>query len=315
MTSRSGIGAGVALSVLIAFPLLAATPKLTAAQATALFKAAGFPLGADKHPVNRCGQHANPRVLFDDMNGDGRAEAIFIDQGGCYKPDGLWYAVATADADGGWRRVLEGEGRLKSTGMAFKGWFVLTVTSAGKTTRLHYNGVSYGSADAAAPIQNAGSSAKGGAYPTDGWKLPVTFAALPAPAQDSIMRAAGLTRSGAVWKGCEGTSEADAKSVEIKDLNHDGRPEAIVTDAGYGCYGNTGQEFTVLRATPDGWVQMMQVTGMIDHFMKSTGAGGYPDLMAGGPGTCVGVWRSDGSAYKILRRQEGNKDNGPPCHF
>src|SRR3546814_12377800 len=71
------------------------------------------------------------------MNDDGRAEAIFIDQGDCYKPDGLWYAVATADADGAWRRVLEGEGRLKSTGVAFKGWFVLTAPSAGPTTRLH----------------------------------------------------------------------------------------------------------------------------------------------------------------------------------
>src|SRR3546814_3827520 len=43
---------------------------------SALFKAAGFPIGADKHPVNRCGQQADPRVLFDDMNDDGRAEAI-----------------------------------------------------------------------------------------------------------------------------------------------------------------------------------------------------------------------------------------------
>src|SRR3546814_12387235 len=98
--------------------------------------------------------------------------------------DLLWYAVATADADGAWRRVLEGEGRLKSTGVAFKGWFVLTATSAGTTTRLHYNGVSYGPADAAAPIQNEGSGAKGGAYPTDGWKMPVSLAALPASDQD-----------------------------------------------------------------------------------------------------------------------------------
>src|SRR3546814_9945564 len=119
MPSRSGICAGVALGTLIAVPLLAATPKLTPVQAAALFKAAGFPIGADKHPVNRCGQQADPRVLFDDMNDDGRAEAIFIDQGDCYKPDGLWYAVATADADGAWRRVLDGEVRLKSTGVAF----------------------------------------------------------------------------------------------------------------------------------------------------------------------------------------------------
>src|SRR3546814_9923726 len=63
MPSRSGICAGVALGTLIAVPLLAATPKLTPVQAAALFKAAGFPIGADKHPVNRCGQQADPRVL------------------------------------------------------------------------------------------------------------------------------------------------------------------------------------------------------------------------------------------------------------
>src|SRR3546814_2649020 len=112
--------------------------------------------------------------------------------------------------------------------------------------------------------------------------------------QDAIMRAAGLTRSGKVWKGCEGTSEADAKSVEIKDLNHDGRPEAIVTDSGM-CYGNTGQEFTVLRATPGGWAQMMQVTG-IPIYLKARGTDGYHDVMVGMTGTCFGVhcWNGSG---------------------
>src|SRR3546814_20011861 len=85
MPSRSGICAGVALGTLIAVPLLAATPKLTPVQAAALFKAAGFPIGADKHPVTRCGQQAHPRVFFDDMHAAGRAAAHSIDQGACYK--------------------------------------------------------------------------------------------------------------------------------------------------------------------------------------------------------------------------------------
>jgi hypothetical protein len=153
----------------------------------------------------------------------------------------------------------------------------------------------------------------GGGYPTAGWKMPVSFAALPAPDQDTIMRAAGLTRSGKVWKGCDGDSEADASSVDIKDLNHDGRPEAIVTDSGM-CYGNTGQEFTILRATPGGWAQMMQAIG-IPIYLKARGAGGYPDVMVGMPGTCFGVHRWNGSAYKYIGSRYDSKDpdTAKPC--
>ena len=52
------------------------------------------------------------------MNGDGQVEALFVDEGPCYKPDGRWYAVAAQSPDGAWRRILEGEGSLHATGAA-----------------------------------------------------------------------------------------------------------------------------------------------------------------------------------------------------
>ncbi len=59
---------------------------------------------------NRCGAPATPKITLIDMNGDGRKEAFFVDAGGCYKPDGRWYAVTTKGADGNWRGILSGVG-------------------------------------------------------------------------------------------------------------------------------------------------------------------------------------------------------------
>ena len=302
-------------------------PKMAPAEAIQLFQAAGFEL-VDRHLQNRCGHASNPRVAFIDLNGDGRPEAHVADVDvKCYYPKGAYYALLERNDQGHWGQMIAEDAILSFDKTRTDGWIDVEVKSGNGDCPgvRHHESYSYVNpciaGEGSASTREAAAAAKSAppprahGYPTDGWKMPVSFAALPVSDQDAIMRAAGLTRSGAVWKGCEGTSEADAKSVEIKDLNHDGRPEAIVTDEGYGCYGNSGQEFTILRATPGGWVQMMQVIGMIDRFMKTTGAAGYPDLMAGGPGTCVGVWRSDGKQYKILRRQEGDEDTGPPCHF
>ena len=171
-------------------PAQAAQPALTREQVIGLFSAAGFRLGPDKRPVNRRRQPANPKVSFVDMNGDGQVEALFIDEGPCYKPDGRWYAVVVRSPDGAWRRILEGEGSVHATGAASRGWFVLAATSAGQTKELRYDGHVYVSADHApdAAVASAGAapeagsageverpspaepSPRGGRYPTDGWK-------------------------------------------------------------------------------------------------------------------------------------------------
>ena len=202
----AGLTAAAAAMAIALGPARAAQPSLTPAQVVALFGAAGFPLGPNKRPVNRRRQPANPKVSFVDMNGDGQLEALFIDEGPCYKPDGRWYAVAAQSPGGAWRRILEGEGSLHATDAASRGWFVLAATSAGRTKELRYDGHVYASADHApgaapapadraqdgdiAPAADAEPAPKGGRYPTDGWKAPVKFAQLSPAEQASIMTAA-----------------------------------------------------------------------------------------------------------------------------
>jgi hypothetical protein len=305
----------------VGVPAQAAMPKLTPQEAIALFAVAGFRLGPDKHPLNRCGEKANPRVTFIDMDDDGQPEAYFIDQGSCYKPDGQWYAIVTRASDGSWRRVLEGEGTLKATGTAFNGWFVLTATGGGNTVRLHYNGTAYAPAGsqaqgAVASAAPPAAAASGDAYPTDGWKLPVGFAQLSPQDQATLMHAAGMQLEGGTWKGCDGSSEVDLKQggVEFRDLNGDGRPEAIVTDGGVACYGNTGQGFTVLLAVPGGWKVIQQVGG-IPMYLKTHGPDGFTDIMVGGPGFCFGVWRWNGQkyAYSHSESDPGGPNAGKAC--
>jgi len=316
---------GLALS-----PAKAAQPSMTPEQVVALFGAAGFPLGPDKRPLNRCRAPADPKVSFIDMNGDGQAEALFIDEGSCYKPDGRWYAVAARSPDGRWRRILEGEGAVKATGATARGWFVLAATSAGRTKELRYDGHAYASADRAAgaavatadgapeaaapPSPDAQSASASGGYPTDGWKPPFKFAQLPSAAQAAILSAGGFKRDGKAWKGCDGASSVDKDGVEIRDLNGDGRPEAVITDSSSECHGAAGQGFTVLMATPGGWKTMAQETG-IPMFLEARGAQGYPDIQVGGPGFCFPIERWNGKSYAPAgaRADDGGKGKGKPC--
>ena len=322
----AGLTAAAAAIALALGPARAAQPSLTPAQVVALFGAAGFPRGPNKRPVNRRRQPANPKVSFVDMNGDGQLEALFIDEGPYYKPDGRWYAVAAQSPGGAWR-ILEGEGSLHATGAASRGWFVLAATGAGRTKELRYDGHVYASADHApgaapapadraqdgdvAPAADAEAAPRGGRYPTDGWKAPVKFAQLSPAEQASIMTAAGYRRVGKAWKGCEGSSSVDKDGVEIRDLNGDGRPEAVITASGYECYGNAGQGFAVLRAVPGGWKTMAEETG-IPTSLNERGARGYPDIEIGGPGVCFPVERWNGKSYRVGGGRTDD-DEGKPC--
>ena len=97
------------------------------------------------------------------------------------------------------------------------------------------------------------------------------------------MTAAGYKRVGKAWKGCEGSSSVDKDGVEIRDLNGDGRPEAVITASGYECYGNAGQGFAVLRAVPGGWKTMAEETGDSDLSQRARRPGlpGHRDRRSG----------------------------------
>lgn len=149
------------------------------------------------------------------------------------------------------------------------------------------------------------------AYPTDGWKLPMKAAQLRPADREALYRASGFVRRGASWKGCDGQSDAaisdDAvNGGAVRDLNGDGRPEVFVMDTGSFCYGATEAGFRLLTPTPRGWKVMWESPGY-PTVLKTRGAGGWPDIIAGGPGFCQPVYRWNGRNYDLARMQEEEK--------
>lgn len=319
--------------VLLPISAAANTPTLDRGEALELYATAGFPISADgDHPTNRCGQSANPFITFVDMNGDGRKEALIVDQGPCYKQDRRWYAVVTKDASGHWRRLVDGEGSVRATGTQFNGWFVLATTLGGKTSKLYFDGTRYGEAIASAPSPMAPATP---AARPDGSVAPARslanapvsqqhlfageapFAdaakALSASEREALFRAAGMARlKNGKWTACSddvsGNSEADI--VMIHDINGDGRNEAVIGDGGTYCNGNAGMASTILTKTASGSWQVMASTQGFVNFLKSHGVDNYPDVEVGLPGFCFPYLRWDGSRYAITARLD---DKGNAC--
>jgi hypothetical protein len=129
----------------------------------------------------------------------------------------------------------------------------------------------------------------------------------------SAFRAAGFTQKGGHWRSaCEdpGTPSYTPGVIEtVRDLNGDGRPEAVVTEGGTYCYGHTGTGFTMVSKQTDGtWKAIHSAPGMA-RFLTTKGRDGWPDLLIGGPGFCFPVLRWDGRAYRLQRHEY----EGKPC--
>ncbi len=125
--------------------------------------------------------------------------------------------------------------------------------------------------------------------------------------------AAGYTLKGMEWRSpCDdpGTPSYTPGMVEtVRDLNGDGRPEAIVTEGGTYCYGNTGTGYSLVSKQANGkWKLITTGTG-IPNFLTTKGVGGWPDIEIGGPGFCFPVERWNGREYVLQRHQYENK----PC--
>ncbi len=132
----------------------------------------------------------------------------------------------------------------------------------------------------------------------------------------AVFKAAGYTLKGKEWRACD-TGDSGAPYTPgvietVRDLNGDGRPEAIVTEGGTYCYGNTGTAFQLLSKQANGsWHLMTSDTGM-PEFLKTRGAGGWPDISVGGPGFCFPVQRWNGKEYKPNRFEYEGKRCKPP---
>ena len=135
--------------------------------------------------------------------------------------------------------------------------------------------------------------------------LAMAAAAPPAEAP-AIFTAAGFKKRGSVWKsgncdGAESESYSPGNIAEYRDINGDGRPDAVVTEGGAICYGMTGTHFWLVSKQANGsWKRLHDETAMPD-FLPTHGVGGWPDIQMGGPGFCYPIWRWNGRAYALHR--------------
>src|SRR3954462_7624612 len=113
--------------------------------------------------------------------------------------------------------------------------------------------------------------------------------------QAAIFTAAGFKKVGGQWRtecGAPGNGSYEPGAIETyRDLNGDGRPEAVVTEGGSYCYGNTGTGFWLLSKQPSGrWEKLYDSQGVAE-FLPTRGVNKMPDMSVGGPGFCFPVLR------------------------
>lgn len=122
-----------------------------------------------------------------------------------------------------------------------------------------------------------------------------------------VFKASGAVKQKEKWVICappsdSGAPESAGAVIEmVRDLNGDGRPEAVVTDSGTYCYGGNETGFQLLsKQTNGGWRVMASDNG-IPEFLKSKGISGWPDISIGGQGFCFPVQRWNGKSYELNR--------------
>jgi hypothetical protein len=134
--------------------------------------------------------------------------------------------------------------------------------------------------------------------------------------QAVVFKTAGFKLIGKEWRACDtGDSGAPYSAGVIdtvRDLNGDGRPEAVVTEGGSYCYGFAGTGFQLLSKKKDGsWRVMIGSSGM-PEFLNTRGKARWPDISIGGPGFCFPVVRWGGKEYKLNRYEYEGKRCKPP---
>lgn len=128
--------------------------------------------------------------------------------------------------------------------------------------------------------------------------------------RDAAFKAAGAVQRGDRWVVCTDDPQVDGASIdEVRDLNGDGLPEAVVSEGGTFCNGAAGIGFSLVSKQADGsWRNMLQ-SGGIPEFLATKGTGNWPDVSVGGPGFCFPVLRWNGREYALHRHEY----EGKPC--
>lgn len=130
--------------------------------------------------------------------------------------------------------------------------------------------------------------------------------------QAAAFKAAGFKKHGTQWQACgdPGSAGYTPGSIEtIRDLDGDGRPEAVITEGSAACFGGDEVGYTIVSKQADqSWKQIASGTG-IPTVLATKGVAGWPDLEIGGQGFCFPVQRWNGKAYVLQRHQY----DGKPC--
>jgi hypothetical protein len=125
----------------------------------------------------------------------------------------------------------------------------------------------------------------------------------------AAFKAAGFTQKASRWQACDDPTPSYEPGAigEVRDVNGDGRPEAVITEGGTYCYGNTGAGYSLVSKQANGsWKLLSNGTGILS-FLTTKGVGGWPDIEIGGPGFCFPVERWNGKKYVLNRHQYEGK--------
>jgi hypothetical protein len=117
------------------------------------------------------------------------------------------------------------------------------------------------------------------------------------------------------WRSCDPPKESfyePGKIEEVRDLNGDGRPEAIITEGSTFCYGGDEVGFAVVSQQADSTWKLIVKSEGIATVLKTKGTAGWPDIEIGGQGFCFPVQRLNGSEYRTARFQYEGKTCRPP---
>jgi ketosteroid isomerase-like protein len=128
-------------------------------------------------------------------------------------------------------------------------------------------------------------------------------AGLGAADKAAAFKAAGFSVKGGEYVRCDDTVTASREpgSLEVADLNGDGRPEAFVKEGSTHCYGNTGVAFVLLTKQANGtWKVLLDQVGI--PVVSETRHMGWPDIEVGGPGfEPFPTYRFNGTIYAKSR--------------
>jgi hypothetical protein len=129
--------------------------------------------------------------------------------------------------------------------------------------------------------------------------------------KSAAFKAAGYTLKNGKWHGCDDPtpSYTPGEIQEVRDLNGDGYPEAVIVEGGTYCYGNTAAGYSVVSKQANGSWKLMTSGPGIPTFLNTKGVGNWPDIEVGGPGFCFPVERWNGRQYALQRHQY----EGKPC--